>query len=244
MVTKIFSWLAGLTLVLVFVVAISPDLFRGYVYSEDDRSSGRRVYETYCIGCHGENGMGDGPAAAMLNPMPRNFVNGDYKYFHFGEPPPFPLDESLKITVRNGLPGSAMPAFPLLSDQEINDVVTYIKSLREGGWENTTDSIESVTVVVEVEGTSGEEIFANAGCNGCHQLDAAGAVGGVGPSLNDVGARLSSDGIKASIVNPNEVIAEVCPAGPCPEGVMPQNFGERLTEDQLETLTAYLLEQQ
>ena len=28
MVTRIFSWLAGLTLVMVFLVAISPDLFR------------------------------------------------------------------------------------------------------------------------------------------------------------------------------------------------------------------------
>jgi len=244
MVAKIFSWLAGLTLVLIFVVAISPDLLRGYVYSEDERSSGRRVYETYCIGCHGENGMGDGPASAMLNPLPRNFVNGDYSYFHFGEPPPFPLDESLEITVRNGLPGSAMPAFPLLSDQEIDDVVTYIKSMREGGWESTADSIESVTVVVEVEGSTGEEIFVNAGCSGCHQLDAAGAVGGVGPGLNDTGTRLSADEIKESIVNPNEVVAEVCPAGPCPEGVMPQNFGERLTEEQLDTLVTYLLEQQ
>lgn len=243
MITKIFSWLAGLTLVLIFVVAVSPDLLRGYVYSAEQRSSGRRVYETYCIGCHGENGLGDGPASAMLNPLPRNFVNGDYKYFHFGEPPPFPLDESLVITVRNGLPGSAMPAFPLLADQEINDVVTYIKSLREGGWENTANSIESVTVVVEVEGTTGEEIFVNAGCNGCHQLDAAGAVGGVGPSLNGAGARLSAEEIATSIVNPNEVIAEACPAGPCPEGVMPQNFGERLTAEQVDAVATYLAEQ-
>ena len=244
MVTKIFSWLAGLTLVLVFVVAVSPDLLRGYVYSEDRRSSGRRVYETYCIGCHGENGMGDGPAAQMLNPQPRNFVNGDYKYFHFGEPPPFPLDASLRQTLRNGLAGSAMPAFPLLSDQEINDVITYIQSLREGGWENPADSVSSVTVVVEIEGETGEELFVNAGCNGCHQLDAVGAVGGVGPGLNDAGARLSTDEIMESIIDPNAVIAEVCPAGPCPEGVMPLYFGERLTDEQLDTLVIYLSEQQ
>ena len=54
---------------------------------------------------YNEEGLGNGPAAEFLNPKPRNFVNGDYKYFHFGEPGPLPSDESLKITVRNGLAG-------------------------------------------------------------------------------------------------------------------------------------------
>ena len=84
MITRLFSWLAGLALVLVFMVVISPDLFRGYVFSTEPRSSGERTYATYCIGCHGEKGLGDGPAAEFLNPKPRNFVNGQFKYFHFG----------------------------------------------------------------------------------------------------------------------------------------------------------------
>lgn len=242
MVARMFSWLAGLALVLVFLVIISPDLFRGYVFSKDTRSSGRRVYETYCIGCHGENGLGDGEAAIFLNPKPRNFVRGDYKYFHFGEPGPFPSDESLKVTIRNGLPGSAMPAFPLLTDQEIQDVATYIKSLREGGWEEP-ESTQVTTGGVPIEGETVEEIFANAGCGGCHQLDALGSVGGVGPSLGQVGSRLSVDEINQSIIEPNVVIAENCPAGPCPEGVMPQNFGERLTPEQINALATFLSEQ-
>jgi mono/diheme cytochrome c family protein len=237
-----FAWLAGLTLVLVFLVIISPDLFRGYVFSEDKRSSGRRVYETYCIGCHGDEGLGDGQAAEFLNPKPRNFVNEAYKFFHFGEPGPFPSDASLEITIRNGIPGSAMPAFPLLSDQEIRDVTTYIKSLREGGWE-TQERVQAAVEPGSVPGETGEELFASAGCNGCHQLDAIGAVGGVGPALNQVGSRLSIDEIKSSIIEPNAVIAEACPVGPCPAGVMPQNFAERLTEEQINTLAQFLTEQ-
>ena len=243
MVPRLFSWLAGLALVLVFVVAISPDLFRGYVFSEDRRSAGQRTYETYCIGCHGQTGLGDGAAAEFLNPKPRNFVNGDYKFFHFGEPGPFPSDESLKITVRNGLPGSAMPAFPLLTDQEIQDVASYIKSLREGGWESP-QPIQAAVEPVMLEGETGEEIFASAACSSCHQLDAVGAVGGVGPNLTNVGSRLSVDEIHQSIVEPNSVIAEVCPAGPCPAGVMPQNFADRLSKEQINSLAEFLSEQQ
>ncbi len=243
MVSRIFSWLAGLALVLVFFVIIAPDVFRGYIFSTEERSSGRRVYDVYCIGCHGTEGKGDGPAAEFLNPKPRNFVNEDYKFFHFGEPPPLPLDESLEITVRNGVPGSSMPAHPLLADQEIKDVVTYIKSLREGGWQEVAE-LQVATGGVMLEGETGEEIYVNAGCNACHQLDALGSVGGVGPAHNDVGARLSLEEMIVSIVDPDADVAENCPAGPCPAGVMPKNFGERLTSEQVLTLVQFLAEQQ
>jgi mono/diheme cytochrome c family protein len=243
MVARIFSWLAGLALVLVFLVIISPDLFRGYVFSQDTRSSGRRTYETYCIGCHGENGHGDGEAAQFLNPKPRNFVNGQFKFFHYGEPGPLPTDASLQVTIRNGIAGSAMPAFPLLTDQEITDVINYIKSLRAGGWVEP-EPIQATSGAVPIEGTTAAELFVNAGCNGCHQLDALGAVGGVGPNLSQVGSRLSQGEIVKSIMEPNAVIAENCPAGPCPQNVMPQNFAQRLSNEQITTLADFLSEQQ
>ncbi len=242
MVGKILAWIAGLALVMIFLTAVSPDLLRGHVFSEEPRSSGERVYDTYCIGCHGEDGMGAGEAAEFLSPQPRNFVDGDYKYFHFNEAGPLPSDQSLEITIRNGLPGSSMPAFALLADQEIKDVTTYIKNFRSGGWVEP-EPIQASQGQPAVEGESGEELFVTAGCNACHKLDAVGAVGGVGPSLNDAGSRLPLDEIVQSIVAPNAVIAEICPAGPCPEGMMPQNFTDRLTEEQIKTLSQYLSEQ-
>lgn len=242
MVQKIFAWLAGLALVLVFLVIISPDLFRGYVFSAELKSNGEQVYDTYCIGCHGETGMGDGPAAEFLTPQPRNFVNGNYAFFYFGEPGPLPSDASLEVTIKNGISGSSMPAFSLLPDQEVQDVIVYVKSLREGGWDDV--ELTAAGDVPPIEGATGEELFAAGGCNACHQLDALDSVGGVGPSLNDAGSRLSVVEITKSIVEPDAVIAENCPAGPCPEGVMPQNFGDRLTEEQLQTLAEYLAEQQ
>jgi len=242
MVARLFSWLAGLALVMVFLVIISPDLFRGYIFNRDERSNGRKAYETYCIGCHGDNGLGDGEAAAFLQPTPRNFVNGQFKYFYFGESGPLPTDASLETTIRNGVAGSAMPAFPLLTDQEIKDVTSYIKSIREGGWVEP-ESIQTAGAAEPFVGETPEEIFNNAGCNGCHQLDVYGAVGGVGPALNDVGSRLTVEEITQSILEPNAVITENCPAGPCPQGVMPQYFAQRLSETQIQTLVEFLAEQ-
>ena len=95
---------------------------------------------------------------------------------------------------------------------------------------------------VGVAGTTAEEIIANLACGSCHTIEAVGATGKVGPNLSQVGARLSIDEIRQSILEPNAVIAEECPTGPCPADVMPKNFGERLTAAQLETLATFLSE--
>lgn len=239
MTVKIFSWLAGLTLVLIFLVIVSPDMFRGYVFSADARSPGQRTYETYCVGCHGRTGLGDGEAASFLNPKPRNFVKGDYKYFHFSEPAPFPSDDSLRLTVRKGLPGSSMPAFPFISDQELHSVIAYTKQLKAGGWV-APKPIQASPEPVKLPGETGAELFQSAGCLGCHQFDPLQAAGGVGPNLTHIGSRLQVADLVQSITAPNAVIAMNCPAGPCPPGVMPQNYGERLSEAQIQTLATYL----
>ena|SRR5580698_5594511 len=37
------------------------------------RSDAQDIFESRCVACHGEEGRGDGPAAANLNPGPRDF---------------------------------------------------------------------------------------------------------------------------------------------------------------------------
>jgi cytochrome c2 len=95
---------------------------------------------------------------------------------------------------------------------------------------------------VGLAGTTAEEIINSAGCIACHTIEAIGAAGVVGPNLSQVGARLTPDEIRESILTPNAVIAEDCPATPCPEGVMPQDFGNKLSAMQLETVVTFLSE--
>jgi cytochrome c2 len=97
-----------------------------------------------------------------------------------------------------------------------------------------------------VAGATGEEIITNAAptCSTCHQLDAIGAAGAIGPDLSQVGARLTPDEIRHSILMPDEVIAEECPGAPCAPGIMPKTYGEQLSAIQLETLVQFLSEQQ
>jgi cytochrome c2 len=93
-----------------------------------------------------------------------------------------------------------------------------------------------------VAGTTAEEIIANAAppCGTCHQIDAVGATGAVGPNLSEVGARLAPDKIRESILTPDAVIAENCPGAPCTPGLMPKIYGDQLSAAQLETLVKFL----
>jgi len=90
---------------------------------------GKAVYDARCVECHGTSGKGDGPSASYLTPRPRDFTSGKYK-IRTTETGTIPTDDDLIQSVRQGLYGTAMPAWDrILSDTEIHDVVDYIKSL-------------------------------------------------------------------------------------------------------------------
>jgi mono/diheme cytochrome c family protein len=88
---------------------------------------GKRVYREYCAGCHGERGDGQGPAARFLDPKPRDFTQGVFKFASVpsGE---LPRDEDLMRTLVRGLPGSSMPSWQLLPEGERRAVIAWIKT--------------------------------------------------------------------------------------------------------------------
>jgi mono/diheme cytochrome c family protein len=88
----------------------------------------------------------------------------------------------------------------------------------------------------------GELLFQTRVCGSCHSLDVAGTVGDTGPDLTGIGARHDAPYLYQAIMQPNAVIAEQCPEGPCQPGVMP-DFGAILTPDQADALVAYLISQ-
>jgi mono/diheme cytochrome c family protein len=51
--------------------------------------------------------------------------------------------------------------------------------------ETNETTTEATTPTVEGDASAGEQIYASAGCGGCHTLAAAGSSGTVGPNLDD-----------------------------------------------------------
>lgn len=43
--------------------------------AEDPAREARNLFKTRCVVCHGEDGKGDGPGAAALNPKPRDYTD-------------------------------------------------------------------------------------------------------------------------------------------------------------------------
>ena len=84
-----------------------------------------------------------------------------------------------------------------------------------------------------VDQDSGRAVFARMGCGSCHTLAAAGSRGEIGPDLDE---RLPGH-TRASLV-------ERITRGPAADGTfspMPDNFGDRLDDDELEALVDFLL---
>lgn len=83
---------------------------------------------------------------------------------------------------------------------------------------------------------AGAAVFTSAGCGGCHTFAAAGSTGSVGPDLDEaLVAGTDEAKIEEDIVDPNAEIAEGFP-----EGIMPGNFGETLSSEELADLVAFL----
>jgi mono/diheme cytochrome c family protein len=91
---------------------------------------GRDSYALYCAGCHGDGGGGDGPAARFLEPKPRDLRKARIK---FAAVPAgsIPRDEDLDRALVHGLQGTAMPAWPLLPQDERAAIIAYIKTLSD-----------------------------------------------------------------------------------------------------------------
>ncbi len=86
------------------------------------------LFRQHCVHCHGISGDGAGSTARTLNPYPRDFRLGKFKY----KSTPLgkrPTDEDLKRVLLNGVPGTAMLSFRILPESDIAALVDYVKYL-------------------------------------------------------------------------------------------------------------------
>jgi mono/diheme cytochrome c family protein len=163
--------------------------------------AGRQVYIKRCLFCHGRFGMGDGVAARYLDPRPRDFTLGMFKFRSTGSGG-MPTDADLFRTVSRGIPGTAMPAWGegdfTLSEIERWQVIYFVKSMVIDFQNEDLDPyVEGRQVPIGTPPpptperlAHGRDLFmksGEAGCFECHGKNGRGNGGAAGNHTDDWG---------------------------------------------------------
>jgi putative heme-binding domain-containing protein len=147
----------------------------GLFDAQADPQSGRKLWTANCAVCHGAQGKGGrGP----------DLTTGKLRHGS--------TDDDLYRAMRNGIPGTEMPGFPL-SELESLQLLSYVRALGRA------------TILPPAGGDAarGRALFAGSGqCKSCHRVGNEGAR--VGPDLSDIGAQRAPVDLLASLLRPGE----------------------------------------
>ena len=92
--------------------------------SEEVLAKGKGIYKANCVACHGESGKGDGPAAGVLKPKPRDHTDAAYMSTL--------SDEEMGKIIRFGgaMKGKPlMPSNPQINGTDLDALILYTRSL-------------------------------------------------------------------------------------------------------------------
>ncbi len=96
----------------------------------DDKTlaHGSIVYRRHCMHCHGVTGDGRGPTGPWINPTPRDYRQGLFKFMSTAVEVNNrkPRREDLRRTLEHGIEGTSMPSFSLLEEAEKEALVSYV----------------------------------------------------------------------------------------------------------------------
>jgi cytochrome c oxidase cbb3-type subunit III len=141
-----------------------------------DPEQGRKLWSANCAVCHGPEGKGGGRGPDLTSG----------KFRHGG------TDEDLYGAMRNGIPGTEMPGFPL-GGVESMQLLAYVRELGRAAIPPSPDG----------NAAKGRALFAGFGeCTHCHRVGEMGSR--TGPDLSDVGARMPPSDLIAVLLRPDE----------------------------------------
>lgn len=201
-----------------------------------------------CTACHGagtrapnlrEDHEGQGIMGARCSDRVEGMSCKDYLYESMVDPGAYVVD---------GFDNIMPPQNRILTSNQVWALIAYLQSLG-GEVTVTAEDLESgggsagaAPASAGGEGTESTEpmaILQTNACLGCHILGDQGVE--LGPPLDGVGSRLSAEEIRTAIVDPN---ADAPEGYESLLGTMPANFGETLSDAQMDALVDFLASQE
>ena len=141
-----------------------------------DVAQGKKLFDGMCARCHGIDGTGDeGPA--LNRPTLARAAS----------------DDALRDVIRDGIPDRGMPRVRRLTDNELQQLVAYVRSLGRTGATATTGNAER-----------GRAIYAKLACESCHIVKGQG--GSFGPDLTEIGVARGAAHLRQSFLGPAEAL--------------------------------------
>jgi len=131
-----------------------------------------------------------------------------------------------------------------MSEAEVDAVIAFLQN--KAGVEVTVKipvgappSAEGGEAAPAAPAKTAEEVIAKFGCGACHKIGKE--EGALGPDLTHIGKSKNEAYLRKSILDPEAEIAKNCPGAPCSPGMMPPDFGAKMTGSELEMLVQYLV---
>jgi cytochrome c oxidase cbb3-type subunit III len=154
---------------------------------------GRATYRSNCAFCHGLTGLG-GRGPSLVTSQRKS-------------------EAEVKRIVKDGVPGTTMPAFTSIEEPDLTRLVQFISHL--AGSAVATEKLTG-------DPQNGRRLYTKNGCASCHQIGFEGST--YGPELTRIGASRSAAYLRESIVEPSHDIPQEY------EGVtVTTNEGKRIT---------------
>lgn len=199
---------------------------------EADLVNGKQLFVEQCGTCHGLDRAG---TSASQGPN----LDAAFKASRDQGLGAATIEGVVREQIANVRRGSIMPE-DLVTGDDARDVAAYVAQVAGVPGEDT-GALASAGLA---GATEPEQIYTAAGCGGCHTFTPAGTSASVGPDLDELASvadqrepGLSAEEYtEAAIVDPDAFVVD----GFQP-GVMPDNYGEQLDEEQITALVEYLL---